>query len=261
MEEPKELFKTINFADGIVKVNTNGSKVYYNNNLMNQHLITSEALTRGFMACTINRKHVYIHKLVALAFIKNPDNQPMALHRDTNTLNNIYSNLMWGNNYNIRENMAKANRLFTTKNEEKRSKIPWKDTYIIANRLDNGEYAKDIAKEYNTSEMSIIRIRKRYCKNKVASPRYSEKTKHQVFEMLKSGKTAKETSQVFGMRYETVYRWAIEWNIPYPGRVKITQEFIDKIIDEYNSTKKSIKEIALEFNVSYSTVYKYLKTH
>lgn len=41
------------------------------------------------------RKKFYIHRLVAEAYIPNPDNKPYINHKDGNTQNNDYTNLEW----------------------------------------------------------------------------------------------------------------------------------------------------------------------
>lgn len=42
-----------------------------------------------------NEKHIYVHKLVAQAFILNPNNFPKVCHEDSNPLNNNVKNLRW----------------------------------------------------------------------------------------------------------------------------------------------------------------------
>ena len=42
------------------------------------------------------RRLAKVHRLVALAYIPNPDNKPCVCHKDNNPLNNHVDNLYWG---------------------------------------------------------------------------------------------------------------------------------------------------------------------
>lgn len=50
---------------------------------------------RGYYSVTIMKRTHMIHRLVAKAFIPNPENKPQVNHKDGNKLNNHYSNLEW----------------------------------------------------------------------------------------------------------------------------------------------------------------------
>ena len=55
--------------------------------------------TNGYLTVSLCKngipKNVYIHRLVAEAFIPNPDGKPCIDHKDTNTFNNNVTNLCW----------------------------------------------------------------------------------------------------------------------------------------------------------------------
>lgn len=57
---------------------------------------------KGYAICCISyknkKKHIPIHRMVALAFIPNPNNYPQINHIDGNKKNNCVNNLEWCNN-------------------------------------------------------------------------------------------------------------------------------------------------------------------
>ncbi len=198
---------------GTIRINEDGSEVFFNDKLVNQYHIKSSKHSNGYKCCSIKNKQYYIHRIVAEAWVNNkrPVAHKLVIHKDCNTLNNHHSNLTWGNNktvYDLRvkQNIPGAGVSFRDQTYRGGSKISYEEAIRIAQRLDNGETANTISKEYGVSEMSIIRIRKRYCKNKVASPRYSNDIKSTVVK-LREKHPPKRISEITGIRYETVLRW------------------------------------------------------
>ena len=75
----------------------------------------------GYLIYTFNRNgkkiNKLIHRLVAEAFIPNPENKPQVDHIDTNIKNNIVTNLRWATAY---EN---SNNPLTIENNRRRQKM------------------------------------------------------------------------------------------------------------------------------------------
>ena len=81
-------------------------------------------MKKGYCAVVLTayhrRKHVWIHRLVAQAFIPNPDNLPQVNHKDENRSNNYVENLEWcTSKYNVnygtgRQRMSATSRLTHT---------------------------------------------------------------------------------------------------------------------------------------------------
>ncbi len=53
------------------------------------------SLADGYYLVRIDGKTQRVHRLVALAFIPNPNNYPYVNHKDFNRINNFYENLEW----------------------------------------------------------------------------------------------------------------------------------------------------------------------
>lgn len=98
-----------------------------------------------------------VHRLVAEAFIPNPNNKPEVNHKDGNKLNNHVSNLEW---VTKKENETHAlinglkpygERVHTAKIEE------W-DVLVIRKRIRNGETQSVVAKDYGLSQPTVSEI-------------------------------------------------------------------------------------------------------
>jgi len=55
---------------------------------------------RDYVSITLIKNGIFkthnVHRLVATAFIENPNNYPLVMHKDNNTHNNCVDNLQWG---------------------------------------------------------------------------------------------------------------------------------------------------------------------
>ena len=192
---------------GFVEVNDDGTIIRYLGKELSQHIIKTTKNSAGYKAVSIHGKSFYIHRIVAEAYIfnKHPIANKYVLYKDNDQANNHYTNLMWGTSKDL---FAKNRRVFDDGGEKYRgsSTISYEEALKVAKRLDNGEYAKDICVEYGVSEMSIARIRKRYCKAKNASPRYNREIKATVYK-LSQKYSAPDIAKMTGLTYHTVYRW------------------------------------------------------
>lgn len=61
----------------------------------NDFLILTPELSTGYERVKINGKNKLIHRLVAEAFIPNPENKAEVHHKDKNPRNNSVNNLVW----------------------------------------------------------------------------------------------------------------------------------------------------------------------
>lgn len=120
----------------------------------------------GYLKCNLYFKGKYktptIHRLVALAFIPNPDNKPQVNHIDGDKLNNHVSNLEWVTN---RENINHGyeNGLLVGKagEENSASTITEEEADVICKMLDRGIANIEIHRELDISVGIIEHIKYR----------------------------------------------------------------------------------------------------
>jgi len=105
------------------------------------------------------RKTFLVHRLVALAFIPNPENKPEVNHIDGNKLNNDVSNLEWTTKH---ENMKHAHLLKLRDNNgvgNPRNLLTEKEVLDIYDKLLDGARVSDLATSYNVSRPTISDIK------------------------------------------------------------------------------------------------------
>ena len=100
------------------------------------------------------RKNYKVHRLVAQAFIPNPENKPQVNHIDGNPLNNNVNNLEWctdrENKEHAIENGLKVNRINTI------------DRDTMLELLNSGKNYDEIAKILNVAKGTVFNYIKRF---------------------------------------------------------------------------------------------------
>ena len=124
----KEIWKDIKDYEGLYQVSNlsrvrslerwemlkNGYSRYRKGRILKTH-IDKYGYERVMLYKDGKQKLKQVHRLVAEAFLPNPDNLPQVNHKDENPLNNVVSNLEWCN--------SKYNINFGTRNERVAEKL------------------------------------------------------------------------------------------------------------------------------------------
>jgi hypothetical protein len=162
-----EIWKPIKGFDDIYYVSNKGRiKNIISNKLMSTFIVGN------YYKVSLKAIPYFVHKLVAIAFIPNPDNKQCVDHIDTNTFNNNIENLKWAtikeNNNNPITVSKQVNRLRSYNVDRKIKVIKFK--YKDYNNTEIFDSVLNAAKSINDSSTNISRVCK--ANSKVSVPRY-----------------------------------------------------------------------------------------
>ena len=117
--------------EGIYAITSCGKVWSYKTKRFLKTIKTRKGYERVYLYKDNNVKHPTIHKLVAIAYIPNPNNLPQINHKDENKENNSVNNLEWCTN--------KYNSNYGTRNK-RMAKAKWKKVLCIElNRIFDSE--------------------------------------------------------------------------------------------------------------------------
>ena len=107
----EEIWKDIEGYEDLYQVSNMGRVKSLTRNIILKNQIVRNGYEGVVLSVNNIRKGYYIHRLVATAFIPNPDNLPQVNHRDENPSNNRVDNLEWcDGKYNINYGTCIAKR-------------------------------------------------------------------------------------------------------------------------------------------------------
>lgn len=94
-----EIWKDIPNYENLYQVSNYGRVRSLHNRFKNKTYLKGCKNSKGYLLVTLCKNHTQkafnIHRLVAEAFIPNPNNLPCVNHIDENKINNIFTNLEW----------------------------------------------------------------------------------------------------------------------------------------------------------------------
>lgn len=142
-------------------VRKDGKPMTYPSRIKKQHFDKDGYKMTSLTAEGIKTK-VAVHRLVAIAFIPNPDNYPQVNHKDGNKVNNCVDNLEW---CNASQNNYHAYRLGLASNKGEKngaSKLTHKKVEEIRTLYKTGRYQyKEIGELYGVTGGTVSAIVKR----------------------------------------------------------------------------------------------------
>lgn len=161
----KEIWRWVNGYEGLYMVSDHGRVMSAPKPNHYGHIMKPKKTRAGYMAICLSKnnekKHRLIHRLVAEAFIENPEGKAEVNHKNGNRADNSVENLEWATRS---ENVRHAYRVLGKKPNK-----PWLGKPQLHRRIFNNEQVREIrasslgsrklAEAYGVSHTTIKNIR------------------------------------------------------------------------------------------------------
>ncbi len=161
----KVIWKPIPGFNGRYEVSNTGvvKRLAHKNGKHSFEKIINQHVSNGYMSVNILYRKYSVHRLVAMAFISNPEKKPQINHKNGIKVDNSVKNLEW---CTVKENSDHAWKTGLIINcpfgeEKSQSKLTNNDVLKIRKLLKKGALQKDIVKKYNVSQATVSFIKTR----------------------------------------------------------------------------------------------------
>lgn len=201
----------------------------------------------GYMRVTIvdhsfttsgHKRWFFVHRLVAMMFIPNPENKPQVNHIDHDRANNCVANLEWctaAENNEDKAEFGMASRILDENQVRE-----------ICKRLQNGERPKYIAPDYGVKEVAIKKIAKGITWRRISKDydihlknnkfKITEKQAIEICKRLENGEKARKIAEIVGTTEGNIrniingrnWKW-ISKNYTFPDSKRDTPLTEDKV--------------------------------
>jgi len=134
-----------------------------NTRYLSEKLLIHDENKQGYLRVTLAKngvnKRFAVHRLVAMAFIPNPENKPAINHKDGNKKNNHYSNLEWCTNS---ENNKHAHKTGLNNGRLGKSKYSIAIQETVITMLRAGNSTHQASRITGIPQTSIIKIKNKH---------------------------------------------------------------------------------------------------
>ena len=185
----QEIWKDIKGYEGLYRVSNFGRVYSIRNGILLKQWLRGRKGDE-YLTIDLSRKMYSVHRLVAQAFIPNPENKPQVNHKDGNKLNNNVENLEWVTDIeNQRHAVANGLRTYIKGSNNTKCILSKDDVRYIKNNFiykDTNFGAVGLAKRFNVDKKTIMNIINgiTYCDVKVKRTIYCVSDIHSGYDYL-----------------------------------------------------------------------------